>query len=150
MRRTIAAAVASAMRELILQHGIPVLFISDNGPPFGSSEFHTFCEEWGITLRPISPGHSSANGMIERTIQTIKSTVEKALDSGVCMTEALLALRTTPAEDGVSPARKRAANEVTGGPKLTGERTTTGMGEAETASPRESRQLEEILRSTSA
>ena len=61
-----------------MQHGAPGRFISDNGPPFNSAEFRTFCEFWSIELAPVSPGHTSANGQVERTIQTLKATFLKA------------------------------------------------------------------------
>ena len=104
MHLTTASSVIAVFKELILQHGIPAKLVSDNGPPFGSADFGIFCKSWGIEQQPISPGHSQGNGQIERTIQTIKATMSKALDSGSCLTEALLTLRTTPAEDGVSPS----------------------------------------------
>ena len=62
---TTAGAVATVLDDLIQQPGIPVKLISDNGPPFGSAEFRSHCQGWGITLQPIWPGHSQGNGMIE-------------------------------------------------------------------------------------
>ena len=53
----------------------------------------------------MSPGHSEGNGQIGRLVQTIKATLSKAQDAGQSITEAILTLRATPAEDGISPAR---------------------------------------------
>ena len=101
---TSAAAVTAALNDVIIQHGVPACLISDNGPPFASREFLEYCRQWGIQLRPVSPEHPSANGQVERTIQTLKSVFNKAEASGQSITEALLALRNTPGVDGLSPA----------------------------------------------
>lgn len=35
--------VIAKLKSIFSTHGIPCTFISDNGPPFNSKEFRTFC-----------------------------------------------------------------------------------------------------------
>ncbi|GJQ79391.1 hypothetical protein Trydic_g16250 [Trypoxylus dichotomus] len=50
----------------------------DNGPPFNSKKFHIFAKEYGIELVTSSPHYARPNGMVERTIQTIKGLLVKS------------------------------------------------------------------------
>ena len=75
--------------------------MSDNGPEFASSEYKQFAKDWDFDHDTSSPEYPQSNGFIERTIQTVKSTLKKALRNN----EAILALRATPQKNGMpSPA----------------------------------------------
>lgn len=104
MKVTTTEAVCKALSEWWLQHGIPMRIVSDNGPPFNSKEFATRVKQWGAVHLTNSPGHSAANGFIERMIQTLKSVILKTRRANNDIWTALLTLRTTPGEDGLSPA----------------------------------------------
>nr|XP_021183516.2 uncharacterized protein K02A2.6-like [Helicoverpa armigera] len=45
MRKTDAQATISAMRGIFSRFGLPSLLVTDNGPPFTSQEFKTFCKK---------------------------------------------------------------------------------------------------------
>lgn len=104
MTSTTASAVCATLDNWWLQHGLPTCIRSDNGPPFASAEFTSYCGERGIVHSTISPGHSQSNGFVERMIQTVKQVISKAKECGQSIPMALLTLRTTPGTDGLVPA----------------------------------------------
>lgn len=57
--------------------GLPETIVSDNGPPFGSNEFIKFCHVNGIKILKSPPYHPQSNGIAERHVQTIKSSLKK-------------------------------------------------------------------------
>ena len=77
----------------------------DNGPEFSSSEYKQFAKDWDFDHDTSSPEYPQSNGFIERTIQTVNSTLKKALRNNEDPYLAILALRTTPQRNGMpSPA----------------------------------------------
>lgn len=73
-------------------------------PPFDSTEFRDFNKEWEIIHNPTSPLFPRLNGQVERTIQTIKATMTKALGEGKERSVVLLNYRATPMNGLASPA----------------------------------------------
>ena len=72
-----AAAVASAFRERVLaRFGRPVEVTTDNGAEY-KAEFHQLCVELGIDHRLITPGHPEANGLAERIVKVLKTSLRK-------------------------------------------------------------------------
>jgi transposase InsO family protein len=53
--------------------------VTDNGPPFGSHEFSEFCKEKNIELMHSPPYHPQINGIVERSVQTVKSVLKKLI-----------------------------------------------------------------------
>lgn len=105
--------VINAMQEIFAEHGVPEKVISDNGPHFSASAFHSFTEKWGFTHVTSSPHFPQSNGFVERTIQTVKRTMKKAKSSGVNVNMALLCLRTTPVDSEIpSPAELLCGRKV--------------------------------------
>jgi transposase InsO family protein len=51
--------------------------VTDNGPPFNSFVFATFCEVRGIQLNHSPPYHPVSNGIVERAVQPVKSVLKK-------------------------------------------------------------------------
>jgi transposase InsO family protein len=47
---TTSAGVISALKGIFSRHGIPVEFMSDNGPQFASQEMKEFAERYCFTL----------------------------------------------------------------------------------------------------
>ena len=82
------------MKSIFARHGVPKLVVSDN--QLDTKEFKNFQKEWDFKLTTSSPHYPKSNGMAERTIQTVKKLLKKALANGEDPYLALLAYRTTP------------------------------------------------------
>ena len=96
------------MKSIFARHGIPQTIISDNGTQFSSEEFKNFAREYGFTHVTSSPMHASGNGEAERAVRTVKELLEPSEDPYA----ALLAYRTTPLENGFSPAEMLMARRL--------------------------------------
>ena len=103
---TLATTVVSHTKNVFARFGIPKSVISDNGPQFTSQEYKLFAQQWDFIHNTSSPEYPQSNGFIERTIQTVKHSLKKAMVNNEDPALALLALRTTPAKDHISPAQK--------------------------------------------
>lgn len=92
------------LKSMFARFGIPQFFISDNGPPYNSKVFRSFCDDWGIVHKISSPYLPRSNGLAERSIQTVKKMLNKYKESGSDPYIALLHYRTTPKSNMPSPA----------------------------------------------
>ena len=93
------------MKQMFSRHGIPETLKSDGGPQFISTEFREFAKSWNFTHDPSSPEYPKGNGRVERSVQTVKKLIKKAVESKSSIDAAILAYRTTPLQDcGLSPA----------------------------------------------
>ncbi|XP_033724551.1 uncharacterized protein K02A2.6-like [Pecten maximus] len=99
-----SAAVIQVMKTIFARYGIPAQVLSDNGPCYSSKEFQKFVEEWDFRHVTSSPGYPKSNGMAERAVQTVKSIIRKCKESNQDPHMGLLAYRTTPMDNGLSPA----------------------------------------------
>lgn len=93
--------VAEHTKAILSRYGIPKEIISDGGPEFIGKEYKQFCKAWDINHTYSSPEHHESNGLAERTIQTVKRTLKKALKQNDDLQLALLALRTSPTNLGL-------------------------------------------------
>ena len=59
--------------------GLPQVLVSDNGPPFSSSEFQDFMKQNRINHVKTVPYHPASNGLAERAVKTFKSALKKLL-----------------------------------------------------------------------
>ena len=75
--------------------------MSDNGPQYSASQFSKFAKEYGFTHTTSSPKYPQANGAAERAVKTVKELLDKNADPYL----ALLDYRSTPLENGYSPAQ---------------------------------------------
>ena len=48
--------------------------ITDNGPEFTSHNFKKFSKSWDFKHQAVSPPYYQSNGLVERSIQTVKPT----------------------------------------------------------------------------
>ena len=102
---TNASTIVMHTKRIFSKFGIPKEVISDNGPQYTSQEYAKFAHDWDFEHITSSPEYPQSNGFIERTIQTVKKTLKKALHSGDDPYLALLALHTTPlSHDKPAPA----------------------------------------------
>lgn len=92
----------SPLREDLSGHpwGIPQIVISDNGPQYSATSFKEFANLYGFTHTTSSPLFPQANGAAKRAVHTIKDLLNKSDDPYL----AILAYRSTPLENGYSPA----------------------------------------------
>ena len=100
VKNTDSAAVIDKLKSVFTRHGVPEVLILDNGPQYSSAEFAEFARSYGFTHVTSSPKYPRANGAAERSVQTLKGILQKAEDPY----KALLAYRSTPLENGYSPA----------------------------------------------
>ena len=88
------------LSSIFARHGYPEELLTDNGPQFSSREFADFAASLGIKHSTSSPLYPQANGLAERSVQTIKRLLSSSSDHY----GALIAYRSTPLECGFSPA----------------------------------------------
>ena len=88
---TTSQAVISALKPIFARYRIPETVYSDNGPHYQSGEFKQFAREYDFNHVTSSPHFPQSNGLIERTVQTVKKLLQ---DSDPCL--ALLNIGATP------------------------------------------------------
>jgi transposase InsO family protein len=75
---TKSSTVITYTKSIFSRHGIPAEVVSDNGPQYSSREFQAFAESWEFKHTTVSPLNPQANGLVERTVQTIKDLLVKS------------------------------------------------------------------------
>ena len=107
-----AKVLADSLKAIFARYGIPKVIMSDN-MPFNSKHFRKFASEWDIELITSSPTYAQSNGMVERTIQTIKNLLRKSYHENKDPYISLLNYRTTPITGlEVSPAELLMGREI--------------------------------------
>ena len=61
------------------RYGIPNLLITDNEPQFSSDKFRQFSKDYNMEHHTSSPLYPQSNGMAERSVQTVKTLLKKAI-----------------------------------------------------------------------
>ena len=89
---TTSRSVIKALQAIFSHHGVPSVFMSDNGPQYSSREIKEFANTDGFNLVTSSPHYAQSNGLAERTIQTVKALLQNSPDPYM----ALLSFRATP------------------------------------------------------
>ena len=69
--------VINHIKPHLARYGIPEVIISDNGPEFSSHEFEELAKHYGFKDITSSPTYSQSNGLVERAVQTAKTTLKK-------------------------------------------------------------------------
>jgi len=82
----------AALKEIFGTHGIPDVFLSDNGPQYSSIEFKQFASSYGFRHDTSSPYYPQGNREAERAVKTVKKLMSGSRDLNL----ALLSYRTTP------------------------------------------------------
>ncbi|XP_044167689.1 uncharacterized protein K02A2.6-like [Acropora millepora] len=101
LKSTTTENAINHLKSFFCRHGIPEITVSDNGPQFAAATFSKFAEEWGFThLTSSSPHYPQSNGEVERAVKTAKDLIIKSEDPYL----ALLSYRSTPLENGYTPA----------------------------------------------
>ena len=93
---TLASMIIQHTKSIFARFGIPKIVVSDNEPQYSSYEYKRFEKKY-----------PKSNGLVERTIQTVKKTIKKCLKSGDDPCLSFLAIRLSPgADNSPSPAFK--------------------------------------------
>ncbi|UYV69469.1 hypothetical protein LAZ67_6003708 [Cordylochernes scorpioides] len=96
-----ANVVVRSCKSIFARHGIPETVVSDNGTQFGAArEFPNFARQYGFTHVTSSPRFPQSNGMAEAGVKIAKLILTKNQDPSL----GLLEYRSTPLENGYSPA----------------------------------------------
>lgn len=104
LSNTTTEQVIAQTKAIFARHGIPVTVISDNGPQFTSQSFKDFARNYGFEHITSSPLYPQSNGLAEKGVQIIKRLLKKAIETGEDPHLAVLNYRTSPLENGLSPA----------------------------------------------
>ena len=78
LRNLSTSALIDRLKSIFARHGTPEIVKSDNGTHYSSAEFGKFAEDWKFSHVTSSPTYPKFNGLAEKTVQTIKTTLEKA------------------------------------------------------------------------
>lgn len=100
-----AITVISVLKSVFELLGLPKCLRSDNGPPYDSAEFADFVKFYDIDHKPSSPCYPQSNGMIERTIGSVKAMYEKCINSQNDLTLAVLEYNSTPRNNLPAPSQ---------------------------------------------
>ena len=70
--------VITKIKLTFSRFGIPEETVSDNGSQYASREFREFAKIYNFRHTKLSPEYPQSNGLVERTIQTVKKTLKNA------------------------------------------------------------------------
>ncbi len=102
---TKSSTVVTYMKSIFARHGIPREVKSDNGPQYASQEFRKLARDWNFSHVTTSPYHPQANGLAERSVQTVKNLLTKAYRDGKNPYISIMEYRNTPVDQIGSPAQ---------------------------------------------
>lgn len=77
LRSNTAEKLITILENFFATFGLPGEIVTDNGPPFGSFKFVSFCKKYGIKVSKSPPYHPQSNGLAERYVQTVKKVLKK-------------------------------------------------------------------------
>ena len=89
-------AVIKELGLVFTELGRPFVLRSDNGPCYGSREFHNFLSFYQVDHITSSPHHPQSNGFAEALVGIAKKLMEKSVKEGKPWNYGLLQYRTTP------------------------------------------------------
>ena len=102
-----SATTIDKLQSVFTTHGLPKVFVMDNGTQFTSGEFQAFMKNNGIKHICASPYHPSTSGQAERSVRSFKEHM-KCMPEGSIeerLSRFLFWYRLTPhSMTGVSPA----------------------------------------------
>ena len=67
-----ASQTIDKLHTMFATHGLPLTLVSDNGPPFTSSEFCRFIKS------RVPPYYPSSNGLAEKFVKSVKQALQKS------------------------------------------------------------------------
>ena len=93
---TLSRTVIEKLSVQFARHGIPDIFMSDNGPQFINDTFKCFMKKWNIRHVTSSPRYPQSNGKVENAVETCKMLMKMAEKSRSDICLVLLDYRNTP------------------------------------------------------
>ena len=78
MKNLQSPTIINKCKKTLSQFGTPKELVTDNGPEFSSHYFKSFSKTCDFEHRNSSPHFHQSNGLVERSIQTVKHTLKKA------------------------------------------------------------------------
>ena len=106
-RETTSRQVIERCKSHFARHGIPDVFVTDNGPQFSSGKFSKFSSDYQFQHHTSSPHYPRSNGKVEKAVQTVKNLLRKAQVENRDFHLALLDLRNSPTNDDIgSPVQR--------------------------------------------
>ena len=96
LNATTSAEVIHHMKSFFSKHGMSKSILPVNGSQFTSYSFAQFCEVWKINHKTSSPLYPQSNGLAEKTVQTAKRLLTKALKTNREPYLSILEYRNTP------------------------------------------------------
>ncbi|XP_061706699.1 uncharacterized protein K02A2.6-like isoform X1 [Cydia pomonella] len=114
---TSASNTIEKLCEVNARWGFPRQIVSDNGPPFTSTQFATFLTKNRIEHVHSAPYHPASNGAAENAVRIIKRVIKKAVrqkhNVNLAISNFLLHYRNTPhCTTGESPAMLMIGRQV--------------------------------------
>ena len=94
-----AQTIITNLKNIFAINGLPMEIFSDNGPPFDCKEYMMFAKRYDIKLTTSSPRYPRSNGMVERSIQTVKGLFYKAMQEQKDPFLVVLDYNATPKQD---------------------------------------------------
>nr|XP_034837060.1 uncharacterized protein K02A2.6-like [Maniola hyperantus] len=109
MASTTASATVKSLRSIFARFGLCAQLVTDNGPPFLSDEFRTYCFKNCIKHTTSAPYRPQGNGEAENAVKTVKKVIKRAKfeneDVSVALHRFLFQYRNCDhATTGISPA----------------------------------------------
>jgi len=74
-----SATPIEEFQEIFTNYGLPYTLVTNNASYFTSIEFQEFLASWGITHGTSPPNNPATNSIVEKTVQTLKSKIKKAV-----------------------------------------------------------------------
>ena len=104
--------VINKCKKVFSQFGIRKELITDNVPGFSTHKFCSFSKTWDILHKTISPHYHQSSRLAERSIQTVKRTLNKAKLNSEDHFLPMLSLNSQPDQNGTSSAEKPFGHKI--------------------------------------
>lgn len=98
--KLVTTATVERLKVIFARFGIPETPVTDNGLQLASCEFAVYARDYDFEHVTSSPRYPQSNGEAEQAFRTVKQMLKKNQDPQ----RALLAYRSTPLSQGISPA----------------------------------------------
>ena len=74
------SSIVKVLKAMFAHHGVPSIVFTDNGPQFNSQNLKDFTSAYSFCHVTSSPRYLQSNGLVERTVGTMKRLLQHAHD----------------------------------------------------------------------